>query len=71
MDGGTRKQVPGPRMVRSFARSRLADALLAGVYEFLLKACNRGSVVQAGFEEPGAKEIVLDQEEPVATGGRQ
>jgi hypothetical protein len=71
MDGVTRKPRFAPQVIRDFAPSRLADDLLAEVYERLFKAGIHGSAVSVGFEEPESQEILLDQEQPMATGGRR
>ncbi|TMQ33070.1 MAG: hypothetical protein E6K70_15135 [Planctomycetota bacterium] len=71
MDGAILKQRPAPQVIRCFAPSRLADDLLAEVYERLLKTGTHGFGVPTGCMEPAAQEHFLDQEQSVATGGRR
>lgn len=71
MDGATRKQRPAPQVIRFFAPSRQADDLLAEVYERLFKTGTHSFAVSIGCMEPVAQELLLDQEQPIATGGRR
>ena len=71
MDGATRKQRPAPKVIRCFVSSRLAEDLLAEVYERLLKTGAHGFAVPTGSTEPTLQKLLLDQEQPVVTGGRR
>lgn len=71
MDGATRKQRPAPQVIRFFAPARQADDLLAEVYERLLKTGIHGFAAATDCMEPPALELLLDPEQPVATGGRR
>ena len=69
MEGTTRKRRQAPQVLRSFAPTRLADDLLAGVYERLLTARDRFATTQTECKEMESLAL-LAQGQPVATGGR-
>ena len=69
MEGTTRKRRRAPQVLRSFAPTRLADDLLAAVYERLLSARGRFAAVQLEFTEMDTLDL-LAQGQPVATGGQ-
>jgi hypothetical protein len=69
MEGTKRQRRQRPQVLRSFAPTRLADDLLAEVYERLLTTRDRLSAVQTEVKETQTLEL-LAQGQPVATGGR-
>jgi hypothetical protein len=69
MEGTSRKRRQAPQVLRFFAPTRLADDLLAGVYERLLADCDRFATVQIECKEMDTLALIA-QGEPVGTGGR-
>jgi hypothetical protein len=70
MEGTPRKRRQTPQVLRSFAPTRLADDVLAGVYQRLLSVHDRLAALEVEFKD---KELLAGfaQGQLVATGGQR
>ena len=70
MEGNTLRHRPAPQVIRAFATTRLADDLLARVYERLLTVSGQGSGGQDYLMERLLQELPRGVDQPITTGGR-
>jgi hypothetical protein len=70
MDGKTLRQRRAPQVIRCFAPTRLADDLLAGIYDRLLAAGTPHSGGQSPARERVLQKLLLSDHQAMATGGR-